>query len=71
MKLVSWNVNGVRAGVKKGFIEKVYDMDADVICLQETKAQNDQVAEALDALKGYHVFFKLSSKKKAIREQLS
>ena len=31
MKLVSWNVNGVRAGVKKGFIEKVYDMDADAI----------------------------------------
>ena len=63
MKLVSWNVNGVRAGVKKGFIEKVYDMDADVICLQETKAQNDQVAEALDALKGYHVFSNSAVKK--------
>tara|TARA_B100000795_G_scaffold194736_1_gene148986 strand:- start:829 stop:1593 length:765 start_codon:yes stop_codon:yes gene_type:complete len=63
MKLVSWNVNGVRAGVKKGFIEKVYDMDADVICLQETKAQDDQVAEALEELKGYHVFSNSAVKK--------
>ena len=63
MKLVSWNVNGVRAGVKKGFIEKVYDMGADVICLQETKAQDDQVAEALKELKGYHVFSNSALKK--------
>ncbi len=63
MKLVSWNVNGVRAGVKKGFIEKVYDMDADVICLQETKAQDDQVAEALEELKGYYLFSNSAVKK--------
>ncbi|MBD80015.1 MAG: exodeoxyribonuclease III [Crocinitomicaceae bacterium] len=55
MKLVSWNVNGIRAGVKKGFVEKVNDMGADVICLQETKAQDDQVIEALVELEGYHV----------------
>lgn len=55
-KLVSWNVNGIRAGVKKGFVEKVNDMDADVICLQETKAQDDQVLEALEELSGYHIY---------------
>lgn len=55
-KLVSWNVNGIRAGVKKGFIEKVNDMGADVICLQETKAQDEQVLQALEELKGYHIF---------------
>lgn len=46
MKLVSWNVNGVRAVAKKGFDEIVKDLDADVLGLQETKAQDDQVVEA-------------------------
>lgn len=55
MKLISWNVNGVRASVKKGLIEKIYDMDGDVLCLQETKAQDDQVMEALQELEGYQI----------------
>jgi len=38
MKLVSWNVNGVRAVLKKGFLDYMTKVDADVICLQETKA---------------------------------
>lgn len=46
MKLISWNVNGVRAVAKKGFDEIVKDLDADILGLQETKAQDDQVAEA-------------------------
>jgi exodeoxyribonuclease-3 len=46
MKLVSWNVNGVRAVAKKGFDKIVSDLDADIIGLQETKAQDDQVVEA-------------------------
>lgn len=37
MKLVSWNVNGLRAALKKGFIESVASLDADILCLQETK----------------------------------
>ena len=37
MRLVSWNVNGLRAAVKKGFEDSVLDLDADAICLQETK----------------------------------
>lgn len=56
MKLVSWNVNGIRAVVKKNFPEDFRKMDADIFCIQETKAQDDQVAEALSGITGYHVF---------------
>lgn len=50
MRLVSWNVNGIRAAVGKHFLESLADMNPDVICLQETKAQDDQVLEALSDL---------------------
>jgi exodeoxyribonuclease-3 len=43
MKLVSWNVNGVRAAIKKDFFESLASLDCDVLCLQETKAQDEQV----------------------------
>ncbi|NNE55250.1 MAG: exodeoxyribonuclease III [Flavobacteriales bacterium] len=55
MKIISWNVNGVRAAVKKGFAEKVKQLDPDILCLQETKAQDDQVAEALEDLSDFHI----------------
>ncbi len=63
MKFVSWNVNGVRATVKKGLIDIINDSRADFYCLQETKAQDDQVAEALADLKGYHVYSNSATKK--------
>jgi exodeoxyribonuclease-3 len=56
MKLISWNVNGVRAVAKKNFFEDFEKMDADVLCLQETKAQDHQVEETLKSLFGYHVY---------------
>lgn len=56
MKLISWNVNGVRAVVKKDFFKDFKLMDADILCLQETKAQDHQVREALDSVKGYHIY---------------
>ena len=56
MKIVSWNVNGIRASVKKNFVEVINELDADIFCIQETKAQDDQVAEALEILDGYHVY---------------
>lgn len=56
MKLISWNVNGVRAVAKKGFAEQVKTWNADFICLQETKAQDDEVRQALTDLKDYHLF---------------
>jgi exodeoxyribonuclease-3 len=63
MKLVSWNVNGVRAVMKKDFLASFASMDCDVLCLQETKAQDDQVIEALCELKGYHIFTNSAVKK--------
>ena len=56
MKLISWNLNGIRAVAKKGLFDKIEGMNPDVICFQETKAQDDQVLEALDGLKGYEVY---------------
>ena len=56
MRLMSWNVNGVRAAVSKGFVPLVDSLNCDVICLQETKAQDDQVITALEELEGFHVY---------------
>ncbi|MBK8580723.1 MAG: exodeoxyribonuclease III [Flavobacteriales bacterium] len=55
MKLVSFNVNGIRASVKKGLAKSLSEMNADIVCFQETKANPDQVAEALADVKGYHL----------------
>lgn len=63
MKLVSWNVNGVRAVIKKDFVSSFEAMDCDVLCLQETKAQDEQVLEALSDIKGYQVFTNSAVKK--------
>jgi len=56
MKIISFNVNGVRAISKKNFKEDVVTMDADVICLQETKATVEQTKETLESLSDYHVY---------------
>lgn len=63
MKLVSWNVNGIRAAVKKDFEQVVSTFDADIFCIQETKAQDDQVSEALKNVKGYTLFSNSAEKK--------
>ena len=55
MKIVSWNVNGIRAAVKKDFLNEVKKSKADIYCIQETKAQDDQVLEAIKEMKGYTV----------------
>jgi exodeoxyribonuclease-3 len=56
MKIVSWNVNGVRAVVKKDFGDSLSIMKPDILCLQETKAQDDQVEKALEPLSDYYIF---------------
>ncbi len=48
MKLVSWNVNGLRAVLGKGFKEAVYALDADAVCIQETKMQPEQMTHTLE-----------------------
>ncbi len=56
MKIISWNVNGLRAAVKKDFFTNMQVIAPDVICLQETKAQQDEVTHALQDLNGYHIY---------------
>ncbi len=55
MKLISWNVNGLRAVMKKDFAESLKTLDPDVLCLQETKAQDDEVRAAIESIDGYHI----------------
>ncbi len=62
LKIVSWNVNGIRAIAKKGFEQSIDELGADILCLQETKAQDDQVAEVLENY-GYHFFSNSATKK--------
>ncbi|WP_321373801.1 exodeoxyribonuclease III [uncultured Draconibacterium sp.] len=63
MKLISWNVNGIRAVAKKNFFEDFKQLDADILCLQETKAQDDQVAETLTPINDYHIYSNSAVKK--------
>ena len=63
MKILSFNVNGIRAVVGKTFIEDMQAQAPDVICLQETKATPDQVAEAVAPLSGYQVFANSAERK--------
>ena len=53
MKLVSWNVNGIRACVKKGFLEYFDEVDADIFCIQETKLQEGQIDLMLNDYEQY------------------
>ncbi len=63
MRLVSWNVNGIRAAMKKDFANSFQAMNTDALCLQETKAQDDQVIEALADIDGYHIYCNSAEKK--------
>jgi exodeoxyribonuclease-3 len=56
MKIVSWNVNGIRAIAKKTFFTDIELLGTDIICLQETKALDHQVEEALKPINGYHIY---------------
>ena len=60
MKLISWNVNGIRACVQKGFLDFFKEVDADIFCIQESKMQEGQLE--LD-LKGYHQYWNYAEKK--------
>lgn len=63
MKIISWNINGVRAITKKDFFEDVATMNPDILCLQETKAQDDQVEEALATMTDYHQYYNSAERK--------
>lgn len=63
MRIVSWNVNGIRAAMKKDFAGSLDAMKPDMLCLQETKAQDDQVVEALAEIEGYAIYKNSAVKK--------
>ena len=66
MKIISYNVNGIRAALKKDFVSWLASTQADVVCIQETKALQEQVdMEAVEALGYQHFWF--SAQKKGYR----
>ena len=60
MKLISWNVNGIRACVQKGFLDFFKEADADIFCIQESKMQEGQLNLELE---GYHQYWNYAEKK--------
>ena len=60
MKLISWNVNGIRACVQKGFLDFFNEVDADIFCIQESKMQEGQLDLELE---GYHQYWNYAEKK--------
>lgn len=63
MKIISWNVNGIRAVQNKGFAETLSHLDADCILLQETKAQSEQIDTALEHIDHYHIYSNCAERK--------
>ena len=63
MKIVSWNVNGLRSSYKKGFLDWLKKSKADVVCLQEIKAQKEQLPPDLINPLGYFSYFNPAVKK--------
>lgn len=60
MRMISWNVNGIRANLNKGFMDYFKELDADIFCLQETKMQVGQIEIELE---GYHQYWNAAEKK--------
>ena len=61
---ISWNVNGLRAAMKKNFLDFLEDLDADVVALQETKLQEPQLTEEMRSIAGYESFWSCATHKK-------
>jgi len=57
MRIITCNTNGIRSAAKKGFFEWLETQNADVVCIQETKAQVDQLTDKIFSPKGYHCFY--------------
>jgi exodeoxyribonuclease-3 len=63
IRLLSWNVNGLRAVYKKGFIDWFREEQPSILCLQETKASEEQLPQELKSIEGYHVYYSTAVKK--------
>ncbi|MFA6797383.1 MAG: exodeoxyribonuclease III [Candidatus Paceibacterota bacterium] len=64
MRILSWNVNGLRAFYKKGAFDSIFELDPDIFCLQETKSHPDQLLEEVRTPAGYYAYFDHSKVKK-------
>ena len=64
MRIISLNANGIRSAATKGVFDWLRKQDADVVCLQETKAQEDQLTDAMFRPDGHHCFYRDASSKK-------
>ena len=62
--MLSWNVNGIRAALRKGFMEWFDGADADLLCIQETKAKVNQIPDEIKEKEGYHTFWDDHKEKK-------
>ncbi len=63
-KLLSWNVNGIRATLGKGFLDWFHQQNADMLCIQETKAQVEQIPSEVKNIEGYNTYFDAHKTKK-------
>lgn len=63
MRLISWNVNGIRAATRKGFLDWMASESPDVLCIQETRAQPDQLVQKLRQPPGYHAYWNSAQRK--------
>ncbi|MFX0548577.1 exodeoxyribonuclease III [Hathewaya histolytica] len=63
MKIYSWNVNGLRAIMKKNFLDFFSEYEPEILCIQETKLQNADLTDSLKHIPGYHSYFSFAQKK--------
>ena len=63
MRLISWNVNGIRAAVKKGFLDYLKKEEPDILCIQESKAHKEQLSSEILNEHGYHTYWHSGIKK--------
>lgn len=63
MKIISWNVNGIRAAARKGLLDRLKEHDPDILCIQETKAWREQLDDELASPEGYNTYFDEAQKK--------
>ena len=64
LKLASWNVNGIRATIKKDFVKNMRELGPDILCLQETKASAEEAKETLEVMKEYKIYTNSSKARK-------
>lgn len=64
MKIYSWNVNGIRAVAKKGFAQWLREIQPEILCIQEVRAEYEQIPEELRAPEGYYSYWNACKRKK-------